>query len=195
MKKYLLALVIVFTIPFSLLAQNSLQVKYGAVLPKGETLRNAFQPSTSIGISFLHKVSNATWYYGGSISHTALTSKDDYFKDSYHTKVDLTNYLFSLRKDFSFKQAHIWYVGLDAGLNHHVQKTKKNTLETEVHHTGFTTGLVLGTDWTISQKFSFATEANYTRCYTGSINYNDQFSSSSMKYYGLNLGLVYHFSK
>lgn len=107
------------------------------------------------------------------------------------TRKYLTHYLFSLRKDFKFTQEHKWYVGLDGGLNHHVQRTKKNSLETEVHNTGYTTGLVLGTDWTVSQKVSFAIEATYTRSYTGTINYNDQFSSSSLKYYGLDLGLSF----
>ncbi|HJW16174.1 MAG TPA: hypothetical protein VJ499_03595 [Flavisolibacter sp.] len=195
MKKYYLPLVIAFTIPFTLMAQNSLRANYGIALPKGETLRDAFQPSTSIGISFLHGVSNAKWYYGGTISHVALTSKDDFFKDSYNTKINLTNYLFSLRKDFKIKEEHKWYIGLDAGLNHHVQKTRKNTLVSDAHHTGFTTGVVLGTDWYISRQCSFLIEGNYTRCYTGTINYNDQFSSSSLKYYGVSLGLVYHFSK
>jgi hypothetical protein len=195
MKKFFISLAILFVIPFSLLAQNSVSINYGAALPKGEILRDAFQPSTYLGISFLHRVSNAQWYYGGTISHVGLTSKDDFFKDNYHTKVHLTNYLFSLRKDFKFRQEHKWYIGLDAGLNHHVQKTKKNNLVTEAHHTGYTTGFMLGADWYISQQFSFVIEGKYTRCYTGAVNYNDQFSSSSLKYYGVNLGLVYHFSK
>jgi hypothetical protein len=195
MKKYCLSLAILFAIPFSLLAQNSVRVNYGAAFPKGETLRHAFQPATALGISFLHQVPNAQWYYGGSISHVAFTSKDDFFKDSYHTNMNLTHYVFSLRKDFKFREAHKWYIGLDAGLNHYVQNTRKNIISTEAHNTGYTTGLLIGTDWTISQKFSFALEGSYTRSYTGNINYNDQFSISSFKYYGVNLGLVYHLAK
>ena len=176
-------------------AQNLVQVNFGISVPKGVQLRSAFGSAETIGGNFLHRSSNPRWLYGAGINHQRFFSKDSAFGAGNSNRITINNLLFSLRKEFHLRDDHNWYLGFDAGLNQYAQRTIKAGTGQRTSGTGYTTALALGTTWKLSKCLSFNFEGNVTYSHTDDLNYNDRFTTSLFKFYGLRFGLQYGLSK
>lgn len=168
-------------------AQNSIDLKWGYIIPVNNHLNQSFSNARSFSIALMHPIPRSKFETGIKFSHDRYESKDDLLTEN--NRISIHHYLLSGRYDVIKRETLNIFTIADAGLNRLCKSETKSGMTSKVDRTGATVGLGIGVEFKISSRFLINSNVQSQYAYTDDINYTDKIKTNYLFNVAANIGM------